>query len=145
MPVDLNFFKSLLPGVLEGNPNVRNSALSGVIAANIVNFKGHIQVSESRVHSFKSDGYEGIRKPAKIIYISPYGFWLDILVSIKRIFTGIVFAPSKANRDLRSDLCEGRRVTIFCTLDGSEAEALIEVDQKPLFVRLYKTAFSCCH
>jgi hypothetical protein len=113
--------------------------------ANIVGFRGRLEVSDGGVQSFKSDGYEGIRKEAKIIDISPYeGFLSNLFVSIKRIFTGVVFGPSNSNGDFRLDLAQGRRVTIFCALDGSEAEAVIETDQKSLFLRIYQTVFRCC-
>jgi len=145
MPIDLNFFRQGISSVLERNPNVSNSDLSGLMKANITNFNGHIQISDLRVHSFQSDGYEGIRKPAKAVYISPYGPWTDLLVSIKRVFTGIKFPPPTHNGDLLMDLLTGCRVTIFCSLDGSEAEVLSEVDQQPLFVRFFRAVLgNCC-
>ncbi len=141
MVIDLNFFRQGIWSVLEKNPNVHNSDLSGAIRARIINFKGHIQISDLRVHSFQSDGYEGIRKPAKMVYVSPYCFCMDLLASIRRIFTGVTFPPSAGNRDLLSDLHNGRRITIFCSLDGQEAEAVTEVDQKSLHVRLCEAVF----
>ena len=141
----LNFFQNTVSSQLNRNPTISNSDLAGVMRANIVGFRGRLQVSDCAVHSFKSDGYEGINKPAKIIYISPYeGFLSNLFVSIKRIFIGVVFGHSNSNGDLRLDLAQGRRVTIFCALDGSEAEAVIEVNQKGLFFRIYQTVFSCC-
>ena len=141
MSINSDFFKKTISSVLGKNPTVRNGALSKVIEAQIVGFKGHIQVSDAKLYSFQSDGYESVRKPAKIIQVSPYGFWLDLLVSIKRIFTGVVFAPSP-NGDLQSYLAQGRRITIFCAVDGSEAETLIEPNQISLFGRIYRAVFS---
>lgn len=142
--LNLNFFKQLIPPVLEKNPYLDNTSLAGVIIANIPNFRGHIRVSDQRVHSFYSDGYEGIRKPSKIIRISPYRYWQDLLVSIIRIFAGAVFGPSVYKGDLHSELGQGRRLTLFVSLDGTEAETLVEVDQKPLVVKVLKSVFFCC-
>jgi hypothetical protein len=142
--LNLNLFKNLVPAVLKVHPDLKNSALSGVMETRILNFPWHMQMSDCKMHSFGSNGCKGIQKPAKIIYISPYGFWLDLLISIKRIFTGVVFGSSNANGDLRLDLAQGRRITIFCALDGSEAEVLIETDKQSLFHRVCKAVFSCC-
>jgi len=144
MAIDLNFFKLGISSILERNPQVSNSALSGLLKANIINFNGHIQISNLRLHSFQSDGYEGIRKSAKMVYISPYGFCTDLLVSIKRIFAGVTFPPTKHNGDLLSNLPSGRRITIFCSLDGKEADVLSEVDKRSMFVRIFKAVLGCC-
>lgn len=141
MAIRLDFFKNSISSLLNRNPGIRNADLSGVLAANIVDFKGHIRISDAQ-HIFHSDGYEGVRKPAKIIYLSPYSFWIDLLVSIKRVFAGVMFLPSAARPDLRADLQAGRRITVFCALDGSDAEVLMEVDQKSLLQRILNIVFS---
>ena len=141
MSINSDFFRNTVSSVLHRNPSLSNAALSKVIEAQIVNCKWNIQVSDDRLYSFRSDGYEGLRKSAKIIYISPYGFLSDIFVSLKRMFVGVTFPPSQ-DGDLRSYLEQGRRITIFCAIDGSEAESLIEVDQQSLCLRIYQAVFS---
>lgn len=129
--MDVNFFRDLVTPVLQSNPHIRNSALAGVVAANIVGFKGHVRVFDDKGPSGK----------LKAIHISPYGFWQDLLVSIKRIFTGVVF-PARTG-DLRSDLAQGRRITIFVSANGNTPER-VEGSQKPRIVGLVKRIFSCC-
>jgi hypothetical protein len=139
MSINVDACNSYVFSVLKRNPTLRNSALVGVLKANQI--EGHIRIFDSESHFFKS---EGINKPAKIIHISPYGFLVNLLISIKRIFTGIIFGPFNHNGTIHSHLAQGRRITSFCALDGSSTEILIEKDQLSLFRRTYNTLTSCC-
>lgn len=142
MSLNVNFLKFFIPCQLKENPGIRNTNLAKAIAAELPHFQGSIRVSDCRLHSFSSNGYEGDRKPAKIIYLSPYSFWVDLLVTIKRIFTGVIFAPSfSSGGNLLPYLLAGRRITVYCALDGTRAETLIEQNQKPLWTRLYQSVF----
>ncbi len=143
-------FKQVISPVLAQNPTIRNSALSGLVAAHMTGFNGYIQISDCKAKLFQSDGLVGVQKPAKIIYISPYGgFWSDLLISIKRIFAGVTFSSNSGSK-LQPYLVYGQRITVFCALDGSHVEAEIEQDRTSLPVRIYRTirscrCFSCCH
>jgi hypothetical protein len=139
MAIELGFFRQSISSILQRNPIVSNDALAGAMRCNMVNFRPHLQISDLKSHSFQSGG---IRKPVKMVYVSSYGFWMDLLVSITRVFTGKVFPPVDRNGNLLSDVLAGRRLTIFCSLDGQEAEVVSEVDQKPLHVRL-RQAVKC--
>ncbi len=119
-----------IQSLLRSNPQISNSALAGVVAANINNFKGHVRVFDTLSPA----------GPAKMIRISPYGFWQDLLVSIKRIFTGIVF-PQR-NGDLQSDLAQGRRVILI--VRSTDSTEIVEESRKSSVLRLIKQIFCCC-
>ena len=138
MTITMSFIKATTQTFLKQNPTLTNSALSGTIRAHLAGFHGCIDISDSKMQTFTS-GEKRLRH-AKTIRISPYGFWQDLLISIKRIFTGVVFAPSTDGNDLKPDLESGRRITIDCSLDGSTTTCSRERNQQPLHIRIYKTA-----
>lgn len=150
--------------ILKQNQTISDFALSHELRANYKDFKGHAQTSNRDDYKFSSFRGEESPTQVKVVYISPYnGFWSDLLVSIKRIFTGIIFKSFNpadliysnsiggnlsaddikkitAGTTFISHLEQGRRITIFLALDGSQAEASMEENQESLFFRIYKVA-----
>ncbi len=136
MTLNLNLVRGYVSSTLAKAPTLRDQALSGVIYSQIIDFQGDIKVSGHREHSFFSNRSGHIAKPAKAIRFSPYGYWRDLLTSIRRIFTGVVFPPVGSTEDLQVYLSQGRRVTVYCAIDGSEANMEVEGDQKSLLARI---------
>ena len=74
-----------IPLLLMHNPNVTNRALAGVIEANLVGFEGRIEVA-AKIHRFATGD-----KDSRIIYVSPYGSFVDFVVNVKRFLAGVQF------------------------------------------------------
>ncbi len=123
------------------NPRISDSAFSSVIRANQDWFKGHAQIFDIKSHRFLNQNGQSKAPTATVIELSPYkNLFIDLLISIKRFFTGVKF-PSYINDEneesLRKYFDEGRRVYYLFTKDGSQAELHIEGDQKPLPSRIH--------
>lgn len=128
--------------LLAQNPNISNASLECLIKANMRGFKGHVQVSDQRAHPFQRAGSGIIQLPAKKIYLSPYGFYSDLFVSILRFFIGISFTSFQGPNTLKSYLEQGRRLTFFCALGTSDVDSVKESNQQSLPVRIYQAIFS---
>ena len=80
-----------IPIILYYHPNVRDEDLAGTIRANMIDFKGTVNVA-TKIHRF------GIyNQNSKVIYITTYGNTANFLVSIKRALAGVEFQTLENN------------------------------------------------